>query len=245
MKTLESSEDYNRDTAITALRFDGHYNIQRWHSISISACATAFAAPVTTGTPWSPPCTPAWVPSDPERMSGALCRFRCDLERQCDRHDAQYLVYRGQRARRLPCRPVVVAAGVEKRRRRSPTTFSNTPTCSGSGITFWAINPHALDDPMAYWKSLYPDTTTQASPGITWAVWHEGAVELSAGRFQRRSRQHARTAVTWVLRLIHTNLDITQHLTGLRANTAPSPPMPAPRSPSAATTTSCRRSTSR
>ena len=25
MKTLESGEDYNRDTALTALRFDGHY----------------------------------------------------------------------------------------------------------------------------------------------------------------------------------------------------------------------------
>ena len=32
-------------------------------STSISACATAFAAPVTTGTPWSRPCTPAWVPA--------------------------------------------------------------------------------------------------------------------------------------------------------------------------------------
>ncbi len=26
MKTLESDEDYNRNTALTALRFDGHYN---------------------------------------------------------------------------------------------------------------------------------------------------------------------------------------------------------------------------
>ena len=26
MKTLESGEDYNRETALTALRFDGHYN---------------------------------------------------------------------------------------------------------------------------------------------------------------------------------------------------------------------------
>ncbi len=32
-------------------------------STSISACATAFAAPVTTGTRWSPPCTPAWGPA--------------------------------------------------------------------------------------------------------------------------------------------------------------------------------------
>ena len=68
----------------------------------------------------------------------------------------------------------------------------------GSGVTFWAINPHALDNPMAYWKSLYPDTTTQASPGITWAVWHEGAVELSAGRFQRQISAACRTAVMWV-----------------------------------------------
>jgi len=41
----------------------------------------------------------------------------------------------------------------------------------GSGINFWAINPSAMDNPLAYWKSLYPNTTTQAAPGITWAVF--------------------------------------------------------------------------
>ena len=28
MKTLESSDDYDRNTAITALRFDGHYEFR-------------------------------------------------------------------------------------------------------------------------------------------------------------------------------------------------------------------------
>jgi len=49
--------------------------------------------------------------------------------------------------------------------------FQKYTNLLGSGITFWAVNPHALDDPMAYWKSLYPNTTTQAAPGITWDVW--------------------------------------------------------------------------
>src|SRR5262249_44059973 len=40
----------------------------------------------------------------------------------------------------------------------------------GSGVNFWAINPHALDNPEAYWQSLYPDTTRQEGPGFTWAV---------------------------------------------------------------------------
>ena len=40
----------------------------------------------------------------------------------------------------------------------------------GSGINFWGIDPKAMDDPLAFWKSLYPSTTTQAAPGITWAV---------------------------------------------------------------------------
>src|SRR4029077_6413201 len=40
----------------------------------------------------------------------------------------------------------------------------------GTGINFWAINPHALDDPLAYWKALYPDTTTQSSRAVPWAV---------------------------------------------------------------------------
>ncbi len=122
--------------------------------------------------------------------------------------------------------------------------FQKYTNLLGSGVTFWAVNPHALDDPMAYWKSLYPNTTTQASPGITWAVWQKELSSYLQADFNGELGSMSYSGNVGV-RLIHTDLDITQYLTGLRVKTSPSLPTPAPRSPSAATTTSCRRSTSR
>ena len=40
----------------------------------------------------------------------------------------------------------------------------------GSGITFWGIDPRAMDNPEAFWKSLYPGTFRQLDPGTTWGV---------------------------------------------------------------------------
>src|SRR5262249_46486084 len=40
----------------------------------------------------------------------------------------------------------------------------------GSGITFWGINPSAMDNPEAYWQSLYPGTIRQFDPGTSWGV---------------------------------------------------------------------------
>ena len=68
----------------------------------------------------------------------------------------------------------------------------------GSGINFWAIDPHAMDNPEAFWKSLYPNTDRQAAPGITWGVCDEGNVRLSAGRLQRPAWAACRTAAMWV-----------------------------------------------
>ena len=62
MKTLESGEDYNRSTASRRCASMDTIN-STTASISISESATVSAAPVTTGSPWSPPCTPAWVPA--------------------------------------------------------------------------------------------------------------------------------------------------------------------------------------
>src|SRR5579862_6307938 len=83
----------------------------------------------------------------------------------------------------------------------------------GTGINFWAINPNALDNPLAYWKSLYPNTTTQAAPEITWAVsMHELSTYLQADfRGQLAGMTYSGNVGA---RLIHTDLNVTQHLTG-------------------------------
>jgi TonB-dependent receptor len=76
------------------------------------------------------------------------------------------------------------------------------------------VNPHALDDPMAYWKSLYPDTTTQASPETSWGVWQKELSSYLQGDFKGDVGSMPYSGNVGV-RFIHTNLNITQYLTGL------------------------------
>ena len=115
----------------------------------------------------------------------------------------------------------------------------------GSGINFWAINPHAMDNPMAFWKSLYPDTTTQAAPGITWDVWMKELSSYLQADFSGELGGMPYSGNVGV-RFIHTNLEMTQHLTGCPGQYGTEPADAGTQeSPSAATTTSCRRSTSR
>ena len=92
--------------------------------------------------------------------------------------------------------------------------FQKYTNLLGSGVTFWAVNPHALDDPMAYWKSLYPDTTTQASPETSWAVWQKELSSYLQADFNG-DLGSMRYSGNVGVRFIHTNLDITQYLSGL------------------------------
>src|SRR3569833_1244897 len=84
----------------------------------------------------------------------------------------------------------------------------------GAGINFWAINPHAMDNPLAFWKSLYPDTTTQSSPAFTWSVWMKELSSYLQLDFSGKLGGMSYSGNVGT-RLIHTNLNITQLLTGL------------------------------
>jgi TonB-dependent receptor len=92
--------------------------------------------------------------------------------------------------------------------------FQKYTNLLGSGVTFWAINPHALDDPMAFWKSLYPNTTTQASPETSWAVWQKELSSYLQADFNGELGS-MRYSGNVGGRFIHTNLNITQFLSGL------------------------------
>ena len=111
MKTLESADDYNRSTALTALRFDGHYNFNDGFHLDFgvrnsirSAHNEGFTlvAPVYAGMGASDPngCLVRYVGSDVILSGNATAR-------------RQHVVYRGQLRRLLPRRPAVVAAAFE------------------------------------------------------------------------------------------------------------------------------------
>jgi TonB-dependent receptor len=212
MKTLESGEDYNRDTALTALRFDGHYlfndafhlNFGVRNSIrSGSNQGYTLVTPVYAGMGASDPngCLVRYVGSDVILGGNATATTP---NTWCTAGNSLGAFRAGQ----LSSLQVLNSAGP------LANNFQKYTNLLGSGVTFWAVNPHALDNPMAYWKSLYPDTTTQASPETSWAVWQKELSSYVQADFNGELGS-MRYSGNVGARLIHTNLNITQYLTGL------------------------------
>ena len=211
MKTLESNDDYNRSTAITALRFDGHYHFNDGFHLdfgvrnsirSASNDGYTLVTPVYAGMGASDPngCLVRYVGSDVILSGNATDTTPSTW---CTAGNSEGAFRAGPlSSQQLSKTPAPLA-----------NNFQEYTNLLGTGINFWAINPHALDDPMAYWKSLYPNTTTQAAPGITWAVWMKELSSYLQADFKGDlgSMSYSGNVGT---RLIHTDLDITQHLTG-------------------------------
>jgi TonB-dependent receptor len=211
MKTLESNDDYNRDTAITALRFDGNYafnenfhlNFGVRNSIrSASNDGFTLVTPVYGGMGASDPngCLVRYVGSDVILSGNATDTTPSTW---CTAGNAEGAFRAGPlSSQQLSKTPAPLA-----------NNFQQYNNLLGSGITFWAINPHAMDDPMAYWKSLYPNTIMQAAPEITWAVWLKELSSYLQTDFKGDLGGMSYSGNVGA-RLIHTDLDITQHLTG-------------------------------
>lgn len=211
MKTLESGEDYNRNTAITALRFDGHYNFNDSFHLNFGVRNSIRSAD-NDGYTIVTPVYAGMGASDP---NGCLVRYA-----------GSDVILSGNATTTTPS-TWCTAGNAEGSFRAGPLSsqqLSKTPpplannfqqytNLLGSGVNFWAINPHALDDPMAYWKSLYPNATTQVSPGFTWAVWMKELSSYLQTDFSGGLGSMSYSGNVGA-RVIHTDLNITQHLTG-------------------------------
>jgi TonB-dependent receptor len=211
MKTLESNEDYNRRTAITALRFDGRYEFTDGFHLRFGVRNSIRSAdndgytlvtPVYAGMGASDPngCLVRYVGSDVILSGNATDTTPSTW---CTAGNSQGAFRAGP----------LSSQALSKTPPPLANNFQQYTNLLGSGINFWAVNPHALDDPMAYWKSLYPNTTTQASPGITWAVRMKELSSYLQADFNGDLGSMAYSGNVGA-RLIHTDLDITQHLTG-------------------------------
>ena len=212
MKTLESGEDYNRQTAITALRLDGNYKFNDGFHLdfgvrnsirSASNDGYTLVTPVYAGMGASDPngCLVRYAGSD-VILSGNVTATSPNT--WCTAGNSQGAFRAGPvSSQQLSKTPPPLA-----------NNFQEYTNLLGTGINFWAINPYALDNPMAYWKSLYPNTTTQASPGNTWAVWMKELSSYLQADFKGELASMSYSGNVGA-RLIHTDLNITQHLTGL------------------------------
>jgi TonB-dependent receptor len=207
MKTLESTDDYNRETGITALRFDGHYNFNDGFRLNFgvrNSIRTAdnngftLVTPVYAGIGASDPngCLVRYVGSD-VILSGNSNGTWCTAGNSEGSFRAGPLS-----SQQLSQTPAPLA-----------NNFQQYNNLLGSGINFWAINPHALDNPMAYWKSLYPNTTTQPAPGITWGVFLKETSSYLQTDFSGHLGTMAYSGNVGV-RLINTDLKVTQDLSG-------------------------------
>ena len=211
MKTLESSDDYNRDTGITALRFDGHYKFNDGVRLNFGL-RNSIRSAHNDGFTLVTPVYAGMGASDP---NGCLVRYA-----------GSDVILSGNATDTTPS-TWCTAGNSEGAFRAGPLSsqpLSSTPpplannwqrytNLLGSGITFWAINPHALDDPMAYWKSLYPNTTTQAAPGITWGVSLKETATYLQTDFSGSLGSMSYSGNAGV-RVIHTDLNVNQDLTG-------------------------------
>ena len=216
MKTLESTDDYDRRTKLNALRFDGHYAFNDGFHLDFgvrnsirdgSNDGFTLVTPVYAGIGASDPkgCLVRYVGADVVLSGNADPTTTPPTPNTwCTAGNAQGYFRAGPlSAQQLSKTPPPLANNWQQ--------YNNL---LGSGINFWAINPHALDNPEAYWQSLYPDTTRQEGPGFTWAVrQRETASYLQADLAGSLGGMPYSGNVG--VRFIHTKLDITQHLTGL------------------------------
>ncbi|NII10170.1 TonB-dependent receptor [Oleiagrimonas sp. C23AA] len=203
MKTLESSGDYDRKVSLNALRFDGHYDFNDGIKLDFGVRNAirhadnngfTLVTPVYAGMGASDPngCLVRYVGADVVLNSGS-CTAGNDLG-----------YFRGGpiSALQLPNTPAPLSSHWEK--------YSDL---LGSGITFWAVDPHAMDNPEAYWKSLYPDTLRQETPGRTWAVSMKATSAYLQANFDG-SIGNMPYSGNVGMRVIDTHLDVTQHLSG-------------------------------
>jgi len=203
MKTLESSGDYNRQVALNALRFDGKYDFQDGFKLEFGVRNSirsadnqgwTLEAPVYAGIGASDPagCLVRYVGADVVLNSGSCTAG----------NDQGYFRAGPLSAISMPNTAAPLA-----------NNFKRYNNLLGSGINFWAIDPNAMVNPIAYWNSLYPGTQQVAEPGTTWAVRLKELSGYLQGDFNGTMWDMPFSGNVGV-RLIHTNLDVTQHLSG-------------------------------
>jgi TonB-dependent receptor len=208
MKTIESSGDYDRNTALTALRFDGHYNLHHGIHLDFGARNSIRSAD-NLGFTLVTPVYAGMGASDP---NGCLVRYvGADVILGGDGNGGGCTAGNSQGYFRAG---PLSAISMPKTAAPLSSNWQQYTNIMGSGITLWAVNPGAMDNPEAYWKSLYPNTTTQETPGRTWAVWTKETSGYLQADFGEQLGGMPLTGNVGV-RVIHTDLQVTQHLTGL------------------------------
>jgi TonB-dependent receptor len=206
-KTIESAGNTNAEAAITALRFDGHYDLH--HGVHIDfGLRNSIHTANNFGYTYEVPVYGGMGASDP---NGCLVRYvGADVVMAGDGNGGGCTA--GNSVGYFRAGPL---SAVQMPNTAAPLSgnWQEYGNLLGSGINFWAVNPSAMDNPLAYWKSLYPQTQIVEDPGNTWDVWMKESSAYLQTDFGEQLGNMPFTGNVGV-RVIHTNLDVTQHLTG-------------------------------
>jgi TonB-dependent receptor len=211
MKTLESGEDYNRTTALTALRFDGHYKFDDRFRLNFGV-RNSIRSASNDGFTLVTPVYAGMGASDP---GGCLVRYAgSDVILSGNATDTAPSTWctAGNSEGAFRAGPIS-SQSLSKTPPALANNFQQYNNLQGSGVTFWGINPHAMDNPLGFWKAIYPNTMTQASPAFTWSVSMKELASYLQADFHGQVAGMAYSGNIGA-RLIHTDLNVTQHLTG-------------------------------
>ncbi|MBU6477433.1 MAG: TonB-dependent receptor [Xanthomonadaceae bacterium] len=204
-KTLEEDgANYERKVGLSALRFDGHYDFGNGIRLDFGVRNSIRNAD-NIGFGFETPVYAGMGASDP---NGCMVRYLgADVVLQgssCTAGNSEGAFRAGPLSSQPPSKlPAPLA-----------NSWKQYTNLLGSGITFWAFDPYAMDNPLSFDRSLYPGLLLQEDPGNTWSVW----MKQTSGYLQADFDGHIGSmpySGNVGVRVVRTNLDITQHLTGL------------------------------
>lgn len=201
MKTLESADDYSRSTTVNVLRLDGHYDFAPGLHFDFGVRDSTRDAQNTGFTL----VTPVYGGIGASNPGGCLVRYvGADVilnDSSCSAGNSTGYFRAG----------VISALPITQEPAPLAGNWQQYNNLLGSGINFWGVNPNALNDPMAFWKSLYPQTTTQLQPNTSWAVRLRETAPYLQANFTGRLGDMPYSG-NFGARVIHTALTVTQDL---------------------------------
>lgn len=208
LKTIEANPSYDNNVGLTALRFDGHYDFGNnfnldfgiRHSIrTATSVQFAMMSPVYAGMGASDPngCMVMYHAADVVMDGGGI-------DGACTAGNSQGYFRAGVLSATPPSEwPALL--------RNNFKQYSNLGGING--VTIWAIDPQAMDNPVSFLNALYPGQQRIENPGATWKVGLHETTGYVQGNFKGDLGSIPFSGNVGV-RVVRTNLDVTQHLTG-------------------------------
>jgi TonB-dependent receptor len=205
LKTTASQNDDEDDATMTVGRFDGHYKFGdsgfkidfggRYSDRSSSFTGFGLAAPVYGGNGASDPggCYVQWKAADVVLNGGGVAGA-------CTAGDSQGYFRSGTLSALNPSQlPALIR--------------NNMILDSAAGVSFYNLNPAAMDNVLGFQNALYPGEVWNINPGDTWQVAVHQPSTYVQGDFSGEAFGVPFSGNVGT-RVIRTNLYVTQHAVG-------------------------------